>query len=78
MRWIVRVARSMDDVKKCYFTDKEKALERMEILKDLSMAVDDATVYILELRYLTPLKRCSSLIASFLLLNICSLSSMLS
>ena len=30
----------MDDVKECYFTDKEKALERMEILKDLSMAVD--------------------------------------
>ena len=45
MRWIVRVARSMDDVKQCYFMDKEEALERMEILKCLSMAVDDATVW---------------------------------
>ena len=26
MRWIVRVARSMDDVKECHFTDKNKAL----------------------------------------------------
>ena len=49
MRWIVRVARSMDDVKECYFTDKEKALERMEILKRLSMAVDDATVWMEEI-----------------------------
>lgn len=49
MRWIVRVARNMDDVKECYFTDKEKALERMEILKDLSMAVDDATVWMEEI-----------------------------
>lgn len=49
MRWIVRVARNMDDVKECYFTDKEKALERMEILKRLSMAVDDATVWMEEI-----------------------------
>nr|DAY43745.1 MAG TPA: hypothetical protein [Caudoviricetes sp.] len=49
MRWIVRVARTMDDVKECYFSDKEKALERMEILKDLSMAVDDATVWMEEI-----------------------------
>lgn len=49
MRWIVRVARSMDDVKECYFTDKEKALERMEILKVLTMAVDDATVWMEEI-----------------------------
>lgn len=48
MRWIVRVARSMDDVKECYFTDKEEALERMEILKRLSLAVDDATVWMEE------------------------------
>lgn len=40
---------AMDDVKECYFTDKEKALERMEILKDLSMAVDDATVWMEEI-----------------------------
>ena len=26
MRWIVRVARTMDDVQECYFTDKNKAL----------------------------------------------------
>ena len=24
MRWIVRVARTMDDVKECHFTDKDK------------------------------------------------------
>lgn len=48
MRWIVRVARNMDDVKECYFTDKGKALERMEILKDLSMAVG-ATVWMEEI-----------------------------
>ena len=48
MRWIVRVASSMDDVKECYFTDKEEALKRMEILKDLNMAVDDATVWMEE------------------------------
>ena len=48
MRWIVRVARTMDDVKECHFTDKEKALERMEILKRLSLAVDDATVWMEE------------------------------
>lgn len=47
--WIVRVARTMDDVKECFFTDKGKALERMEILKNLSMAVDDATVWIEEI-----------------------------
>lgn len=49
MQWIVRVARNMDDVKECYFTDKEKALERMEILKSLSLAVDDATVWMEEI-----------------------------
>lgn len=49
MRWIVRVARTMDDVMECHFTDKEKALERMEILKRLSMAVDDATVWMEEI-----------------------------
>lgn len=49
MRWIVRAARGMDDVKECYFTDKEKALERMEILKVLTMAVDDATVWMEEI-----------------------------
>lgn len=27
MRWIVRVARTMDDVKECHFTDKNKALK---------------------------------------------------
>lgn len=48
MQWIVRVARNMDDVKECYFTDKEKALKRMEILKCLSMAVDDVTVWMEE------------------------------
>ena len=30
MRWIVRVARSMDDVIECHFTDKNKALEQVE------------------------------------------------
>ena len=48
MRWIVRVARNMDDVKECYFTDKEEALKRMEILKRLSMAVG-ATVWMEEI-----------------------------
>ena len=48
MQWIVRVARNMDDVKECYFTDKEKALERIEILKRLSLAVD-ATVWMEEI-----------------------------
>lgn len=38
MRWTVRVARTMDDVKECYFTDKDKALERIEILKRLSFS----------------------------------------
>lgn len=33
MRWIVRVARTMDDVKECYFTDKNKALKHVEALK---------------------------------------------
>lgn len=33
MRWIVRVARTMDDVKECYFTDKDKALKHVEALK---------------------------------------------
>ena len=40
MRWIVRVARSMDDVIECHFTDKNKALEQVESLKKLSMAID--------------------------------------
>lgn len=40
MRWIVRVARTMDDVKECHFTDKDKALKHIEALKKLSMAVD--------------------------------------
>lgn len=40
MRWIVRVARTMDDVMECYFTDKTKALEQVEALKKLSMAID--------------------------------------
>lgn len=42
MQWVVRVARNMDDVKECYFTDKEEALKHVEALKKLSMAVDDA------------------------------------
>lgn len=40
MRWIVRAARTMDDVQECYFTDKDKALKHVETLKRLSMAVD--------------------------------------
>lgn len=48
MRWIVRVARSMDDVKECHFTDKKKALKHVEALKKLSMAVD-ATVWMEEI-----------------------------
>lgn len=48
MRWIVRVARTMDDVKECRFTDKSKALKHLEVLKKLSMAVDDATVWMEE------------------------------
>lgn len=49
MRWIVRVARTMDDVMECHFTDKTKALEYVEALKKLSMAVDDVTVWIEEI-----------------------------
>lgn len=49
MRWIVRVARTMDDVKECHFTDKTKALEYVEALKKLSMAVDDVTVWMEEI-----------------------------
>ena len=49
MRWIVRLARSMDDVMECHFTDKRKALEHVEALKKLSMAVDDATVWMEEI-----------------------------
>lgn len=49
MRWIVRVARTMDDVKECHFTDKRKALEYVEALKKLSMAVDDVTVWMEEI-----------------------------
>lgn len=49
MRWIVRVARTMDDVMKCHFTDKDKALKHLEALKKLSMAVDDATVWMEEI-----------------------------
>lgn len=48
MRWIVRVARTMDDVIECHFTDKAKALEQVEALKKLSMAVD-ATVWMEEI-----------------------------
>lgn len=33
MRWIVRVARTMDDVKEYHFTDKDKALNHVEALK---------------------------------------------
>lgn len=40
MRWIVRVARTMDDVMECHFTDKTKALKHLEALKKLSMAID--------------------------------------
>lgn len=40
MRWMVRVARTMDDVMECHFTDKGKALKHVEALKKLSMAVD--------------------------------------
>ena len=49
MRWIVRVARTMDDVKECHFTDKTKALEYVEALKKLIMAVDDVTVWMEEI-----------------------------
>ena len=48
MRWIVRVALTMDDVKECHFTDKSKALAYVEALKKLSMAVD-ATVWMGEI-----------------------------
>lgn len=48
MRWIVRVAHTMDDVMECHFTDKDKALEHVEALKKLSMAVD-ATVWMEEI-----------------------------
>lgn len=40
MRWIVRAARTMDDVEECHSTDKGKALKYVEALKKLSMAVD--------------------------------------
>lgn len=49
MRWIVRTARTMDDVKECHFTDKAKVLKHVEALKKLSMAVDDATVWMEEI-----------------------------
>lgn len=49
MRWIVRAALTMDDVKECRFTDKAKALEYVEALKKLSMAVDGATVWMEEI-----------------------------
>ena len=48
-KWIIRVARNMEDVQECYFMDKEEALKRMEILKRLSMAVDDVTVWMEEI-----------------------------
>nr|DAX56618.1 MAG TPA: hypothetical protein [Caudoviricetes sp.] len=48
MRWIVRVARTMDDVMECHFTDKTEALKHIETLKKLSMAVD-ATVWMEEI-----------------------------
>jgi hypothetical protein len=37
----------MDDVKECHFTDKNKALKHVEVLRKLSMAVD-ATVWMVE------------------------------
>lgn len=40
MRWVVRAARTMDDVKECHFTDKNKVLEYVEALKKLSVAID--------------------------------------
>lgn len=49
MRWVVRTARTMDDVQECHFTDKTKALEYVEALKKLSMAVDDVTVWMEEI-----------------------------
>lgn len=48
MRWIVRVARTMDGVMEYHFTDKRKALKQVEALKKLSMAVD-ATVWMEEI-----------------------------
>ena len=39
-KWIVRAARTMDDVQECHFTDKDKALKHVEALKKLSMAID--------------------------------------
>lgn len=48
-KWIVRAARTMDDVQECHFTDKRKALEHVGALKKLSMAVDDATVWMEEI-----------------------------
>ena len=48
-KWIVRVARNMENVQECYFKDKDEALKRMEILKRLSLAVDDATVWMEEI-----------------------------
>jgi hypothetical protein len=39
----------MDDVKECHFTDKDKALNHVEALKKLSIAVDDATVWMEEI-----------------------------
>jgi hypothetical protein len=33
MLWVVRAARTMDDVKECHFTDKNKVLEYVEALK---------------------------------------------
>ena len=53
MRWIVRVARTMDDVKECHFTDKNKALptkftEPKAALKD---AIGDTLVTIIVLAH---------------------------
>lgn len=47
-KWVVRVARNMDDVKECYFTDKEEALKYVEALKKLNVAVGDVTVWMEE------------------------------
>ena len=48
-KWIIRVARNMENVQECSFKDKDAALKRMEILKRLSLAVDDATVWMEEI-----------------------------
>lgn len=46
MRWIVRVALTMDDVKECYFTDKDKALEYVEAL---NQTIEDLKTQLVDL-----------------------------